>query len=299
MNSWFGCIDLVMVISNLIGYLWRKGSDGIHYLSENGVYLNLRVKVWLCSTFLFLTFFKPITSSPVSYLVISLFEILIWIQWPFRKLVSLSTLMFAGKVCKIEKPVSQHAVERSVIFAAQYGQPNLFFRKSLGLRLNCSSPKISCSTFLHAMTRDGKILKPPVVYTDETAEPRLPFVQSTISWPRRKCSCYPRCTAACILTSGTSWLQCQKSRHVKVNRTSANYKSNDFDITKGDVDALAWAEGSGDALFIEGNEQIVSPWWERFPKRWVIVLLCFFAFLLCNMDRVSTLPFPFYWHISN
>lgn len=29
------------------------------------------------------------------------------------------------------------------------------------------------------------------------------------------------------------------------------------------------------------------PWWEQFPKRWVIVLLCFSAFLLCNMDRVS------------
>ncbi|KAL3530858.1 hypothetical protein ACH5RR_010180 [Cinchona calisaya] len=28
-------------------------------------------------------------------------------------------------------------------------------------------------------------------------------------------------------------------------------------------------------------------WWEQFPKRWVIVLLCFSAFLLCNMDRVN------------
>ncbi|KAJ0914339.1 putative major facilitator superfamily, MFS transporter superfamily [Helianthus annuus] len=30
-----------------------------------------------------------------------------------------------------------------------------------------------------------------------------------------------------------------------------------------------------------------KPWWEQFPKRWVIVLLCFSAFLLCNMDRVN------------
>ncbi|RZR76731.1 hypothetical protein BHM03_00001611 [Ensete ventricosum] len=29
---------------------------------------------------------------------------------------------------------------------------------------------------------------------------------------------------------------------------------------------------------------------ERFPKRWVIVILCFSAFLLCNMDRVSVVP---------
>lgn len=31
----------------------------------------------------------------------------------------------------------------------------------------------------------------------------------------------------------------------------------------------------------------VVPWWQEFPKRWKIVLLCFFAFLLCNMDRVN------------
>ncbi|KAE8693064.1 Sodium-dependent phosphate transport protein 1 [Hibiscus syriacus] len=29
------------------------------------------------------------------------------------------------------------------------------------------------------------------------------------------------------------------------------------------------------------------PWWEQFPKRWVIVVLCFSAFLLCIMDRVN------------
>ncbi|KAL6203376.1 hypothetical protein ACLB2K_027076 [Fragaria x ananassa] len=28
-------------------------------------------------------------------------------------------------------------------------------------------------------------------------------------------------------------------------------------------------------------------WLEQFPKRWVIVILCFTAFLLCNMDRVN------------
>ncbi|XP_021715494.1 sodium-dependent phosphate transport protein 1, chloroplastic-like [Chenopodium quinoa] len=28
-------------------------------------------------------------------------------------------------------------------------------------------------------------------------------------------------------------------------------------------------------------------WWEQFPKRWIIVILCFSAFLLCNMDRVN------------
>jgi len=37
------------------------------------------------------------------------------------------------------------------------------------------------------------------------------------------------------------------------------------------------------------EDEVVAPWWEEFPKRWVIVILCFSAFLLCNMDRVSFL----------
>jgi MFS transporter, ACS family, solute carrier family 17 (sodium-dependent inorganic phosphate cotransporter), other len=36
-----------------------------------------------------------------------------------------------------------------------------------------------------------------------------------------------------------------------------------------------------------GDTNEASPWWQEFPKRWTIVLLCFFSFLLCNMDRVS------------
>ncbi|KAF2282601.1 hypothetical protein GH714_043230 [Hevea brasiliensis] len=50
------------------------------------------------------------------------------------------------------------------------------------------------------------------------------------------------------------------------------------------VDSLKSAEGSIEAVLIEGNLQ---PCWQQFPKRWVIVLLCFMAFLSCNMDRVN------------
>ncbi|CBI40390.3 unnamed protein product, partial [Vitis vinifera] len=46
-------------------------------------------------------------------------------------------------------------------------------------------------------------------------------------------------------------------------------------------------EGAGEVILAEENLQSVSPWWQQFPKRWVIVLLCFAAFLLCNMDRVN------------
>lgn len=73
----------------------------------------------------------------------------------------------------------------------------------------------------------------------------------------------------------------------KINRSRAYYKSEDSDITEGVVDSLPSADGSAEAVLVEGNLQNVSPWWQQFPRRWVIVLLCFASFLLCNMDRVS------------
>lgn len=81
--------------------------------------------------------------------------------------------------------------------------------------------------------------------------------------------------------------QFHKSRNVKINRTRVYYKSEEYDITEAKVDALPAMEGPGEAVLVEGNLQKASPWWEQFPKRWVIVLLCFASFLLCNMDRVN------------
>ncbi|CAI0470322.1 unnamed protein product [Linum tenue] len=67
----------------------------------------------------------------------------------------------------------------------------------------------------------------------------------------------------------------------KVNRTCAYYKSEEFDIpVEAAVESLNPEDGSG-------NVDGAAPWWQQLPKRWVVVLLCFTAFLLCNMDRVN------------
>ncbi|CAB80795.1 AT4g00370 [Arabidopsis thaliana] len=71
---------------------------------------------------------------------------------------------------------------------------------------------------------------------------------------------------------------------IKINRSRAYYKSEESDITEGVVPS---ADGSAEAILVEGNLQNASPWWQQFPRRWVIVLLCFSSFLLCNMDRVN------------
>lgn len=79
----------------------------------------------------------------------------------------------------------------------------------------------------------------------------------------------------------------------KANRFRVCYKSEGFDISETKMDQLQSTEGNGEAILLDGNLQQVSPWWQQFPKRWVIVLLCFTAFLLCNMDRVSN----FLWYL--
>ncbi|XP_020219290.1 ascorbate transporter, chloroplastic [Cajanus cajan] len=73
----------------------------------------------------------------------------------------------------------------------------------------------------------------------------------------------------------------------KASKFRVNYKSEEYDIAETKMKPLQSAEGTGEAILLEGNLQQVSPWWQQFPKRWVVVLLCFAAFLLCNMDRVN------------
>jgi hypothetical protein len=75
----------------------------------------------------------------------------------------------------------------------------------------------------------------------------------------------------------------------KINKVCVHYSSEEYDIDETKVDPVASDEGTGEAILLEGNGSLVSPWWQQLPKRWLIVMLCFTAFLLCNMDRVSIL----------
>lgn len=110
----------------------------------------------------------------------------------------------------------------------------------------------------------------------------------------RRCCCSPSLNA-----SFSSWHELRapkvlgktgakewSTELVKVNRIRAYYKSEEYDITEPKLEALTPPESSADIFVAEASAKEASPWWEQFPKRWVIVLLCFAAFLLCNMDRV-------------
>lgn len=69
------------------------------------------------------------------------------------------------------------------------------------------------------------------------------------------------------------------SNHVRDRGVRAYYKSEEFDITE----SLRPPEGAGEVVFPDKSASKAA----QLPKRWVVVLLCFAAFLLCNMDRVN------------
>lgn len=70
-------------------------------------------------------------------------------------------------------------------------------------------------------------------------------------------------------------------------------KSKPYDVADSEKDTFKLKNIGLKDDVLKNGENIIAEneirWWEKdqFPKRWVIVLLCFSAFLLCNMDRVS------------
>ncbi|GAB4859974.1 Sodium-dependent phosphate transport protein 1, chloroplastic [Ancistrocladus abbreviatus] len=83
-----------------------------------------------------------------------------------------------------------------------------------------------------------------------------------------------------------------RKRSAVVGKVWADVKSKPFDISTDSVAGSSESVKFGKSLnrvVLKGEEEVgvVGEWWEQFPKRWVIVILCFSAFLLCNMDRVN------------
>ncbi|XP_074263330.1 ascorbate transporter, chloroplastic-like [Silene latifolia] len=67
-----------------------------------------------------------------------------------------------------------------------------------------------------------------------------------------------------------------------------NYKSEEIDVTEAALESFGPSEGESEVVLGDNNAQKETSFLEpSLPKRWLIVLLCFAAFLLCNMDRVN------------
>lgn len=69
----------------------------------------------------------------------------------------------------------------------------------------------------------------------------------------------------------------------------AKVKSEQFNVSSSSIKSAVLRDkkkGVDAAGPVTSSSSSESSWLEEFPKRWVIVVLCFSAFLLCNMDRV-------------
>ncbi|XP_021906262.1 ascorbate transporter, chloroplastic isoform X3 [Carica papaya] len=198
----------------------------------------------------------------------------------------------SGKVHQKEEALSRHGCERLSVAVASNPQRTMFQRKFCG-RMACSgvvSGHRYClfpfgagnadeKTVKRAQALHGVSMKSSQMCCRKTSRCYEHYLSRSST---SNCRLQPSVNHKLALSNG----QRQPGAHTKVNRTRAYYKSEDYDIIEANVDSLQSSDGSAEAVLV-GNVQEKSAWWQQFPKRWVIVLLCFAAFLLCNMDRVN------------
>lgn len=164
------------------------------------------------------------------------------------------SLFSSGKVYQPEKTLAHYGENRYGTTSAQYPQSCIFYK-----RRNCSILRYSYSLSLHVIgISNGRTLNP-----------------TYRSWIH----------SGNLEKHGIDDKKSRKFEQIKINRMRADYKSSDFEASGPLRDSIKSSDSSGEVV-LEGNGNAI-PWWEQFPKRWVIVLLCFAAFLLCNMDRVN------------
>lgn len=108
-------------------------------------------------------------------------------------------------------------------------------------------------------------------------------------FPKRSFSSRSHAHTHTLFEFGSPFLPGRGARRGLIRRTSwrawADVKSKTYGISESVPDSLKFEDALNDAVLTEDEDdgETIS----GFPKRWVIVLLCFSAFLLCNMDRVN------------
>lgn len=174
-----------------------------------------------------------------------------------KKYISYSFIL-AGKAYQIARVTTHELEERLGRDTAQYVHINMCYKK------------LCCSSRLVIDPLNGRTLRPRATLY-EGDHPNLMPQQLGEKFQSINISIRQRSISQVGLIDGKS----QHSRLGTVVRSQTDYKSEDYDQPYPVEDVVV------------EEMQAAKPWWEQFPKRWLIVLLCFSAFLLCNMDRVS------------
>ncbi|OMP00414.1 Major facilitator superfamily [Corchorus olitorius] len=193
----------------------------------------------------------------------------------------------AGKLCRGEQTILFQRGERSAVAVVQ---GNMLCRKSCSQMANGFVSGYSYGRFVrNTVHLDEKTLKPISI----SPNGRQLISSMSLSRCEKSHRVYPQqrsrgsfgfCSSSPSLGG---WLELGHNDGIKKNNSRAFYKSEEYDITEAKVDSLPSPDGTNEAVLVGGDMQEAIPWWQSFPKRWVMVLLCFAAFLLCNMDRVN------------
>ena len=219
-----------------------------------------------------------------------------------------------GKICTNKQAISLHRGERSGLVIAQYDQGSIGHHSLCTARNRGYRCRYTSRPVLHAIgSSEINPWKSVGTFNEREHSPSMSLQSGKMccsNIPKQRIRVKRDCSLSTNPSCSTwSWFResnkldirnglFHNSANVKINRTCAYYKSEEYDITDAKVDSLTSRDGSGEALLVEGNLEEASPWWQQFPKRWVIVLLCFAAFLLCNMDRVSTFLVCLFNHVT-
>lgn len=197
-------------------------------------------------------------------------------------------MMSTGKPYQREQAIRHHRGEHLGVPGLRFERGSIFYNKLPISREDCTCMAKPSHFLDHLICPSAKSsLRPRVTFFGEM-ENTVPnsfgfnfcghfkniYLKRRVS---RRCECFlssDPCNGSCVQPTkldklGISDGQCQQPEYRLATRTRADFKSEPYDITGPPLDMMQ------------------PSWWRQFPKRWVIVLLCFSAFLLCNMDRVS------------
>lgn len=218
---------------------------------------------------------------------------------------SFGSFLSPGRVCQKSNGIARIRKEEFGLSIGLYGQGQVLQRMSHHLTKNCFSSKCSyCSLLCIVNASEWRSSRNTVKAYDDQGHLFSHFQHaneqfcgsSSAKTVRRlsRCStsmnsCHRRSRLAPLGTIEKFPVNKSKSvplSHARNIGDRAYYKSEEFDITEASLESFRPPEGANEIL-PDVNAQKTRPWSERVPKRWVIVLLCFAAFLLCNMDRVN------------
>ncbi|XP_071717432.1 ascorbate transporter, chloroplastic-like [Rutidosis leptorrhynchoides] len=207
-----------------------------------------------------------------------------------------TSFISSGKIYQPEQATTNQRSENLGFSTAQYAHKNTYREKRYCLKKICAVSGYwnSISSYGHDPFTGNALRSGSISFSDGAHHSKMP--QECRKFQMRNHS--QRATGICrcfvsLLSKNCNWIKPAPIKNIiissrkqlqpwrtTINTTRANYKSEEYDVTGPDLDSFVSSEGgANEAVLVVGKKQ--------FPKRWVIVLLCFSAFLLCNMDRVN------------